>query len=306
MPGRSRGLPGASTARVRAFAQQWGTMSGETGNDLRRASSPHLTPTRGHPQPDQPGGRPGRAHRQAGRRITASDVGWDLHRPRNRHHHLDTPGDAPWRLRSTKSARETSWTAETYSCSPKRQPPRPLSHSCSARSGGQRRASRHAPEREARSLDRKRRPGPPGDGRLHRERQRRPHLGPRHLAEHFPGGVDWMLFDARQHPQAQRVYHTGIRLAREAGTSLTTRHSTTNLVTSAAYRPRGWATTTTLPRSWTSPRGRRSCRPLWPPSGVYTPQGSGTILKRSSGSGRVGSSGPGSRGHGLPGRPLHQ
>ncbi|ROQ78355.1 hypothetical protein EDD95_4985 [Streptomyces sp. CEV 2-1] len=31
---------------------------------------------------------------RAGRRITASDVGWDLHRPRNRHHHLDTPGDA--------------------------------------------------------------------------------------------------------------------------------------------------------------------------------------------------------------------
>ncbi|RPK37210.1 hypothetical protein EES39_31050 [Streptomyces sp. ADI92-24] len=205
---------------------------------------------------------------RAGRRITASDVGWDLHRPRNRHHHLDTPGDA------------------------RRRPPEALLHEISQGDimdrrnllmltkaaatapaltlllgpiARQRRASCHAPEREARSLDRKRRPGPPGDGRLHRERQRRPHLGPRHLAEHFPGGVDWMLFDARQHPQAQRVYHTGIRLAREAGTSLTTRHSTTNLVTSAAYRPRGWATTTTLPRSWTSPRGRRSCRPLWPP-----------------------------------------
>lgn len=229
-------------------------------------------PLREHPQPDQPGGRPGRAHRQGRaahhrvrRRMGPTSSSESSPSPRHARRRPETPGGAPRRLCSTKSARETSWTAETCSCSPKRQPPCPLSHSCSARSGGQRRASRHAPEREARSLDRKRRPGPPGDGRLHRERQRRPHLGPRHLAEHFPGGVDWMLFDARQHPQAQRVYHTGIRLAREAGTSLTTRHSTTNLVTSAAYRPRGWATTTTLPRSWTSPRGRRSCRPLWPP-----------------------------------------
>ncbi|MGI5262388.1 hypothetical protein [Streptomyces angustmyceticus] len=48
--------------------------------------------------------------------------------------------------------------------------------------------------------------------------------------------VGWMFFDARRHPQAQRVYHTGMRLAREAGTSLTTRHSTANLVASAAYQ----------------------------------------------------------------------
>ncbi|MFI7094845.1 XRE family transcriptional regulator [Streptomyces lydicus] len=48
--------------------------------------------------------------------------------------------------------------------------------------------------------------------------------------------VGWMLFDARQHPQAQRVYHTGMRLARETGPSLTTRHATSNLVASAAYQ----------------------------------------------------------------------
>lgn len=119
MPGRSRGLPGASTARVRAFAQRWGAMSGETGNDLRRASSPHLTPTREHPQPDNQADALAVLTARAGRRITASDVGWDLHRPRNRHRHLDTLGDAPWRLCSTKSARETSWTAETCSRSPK-------------------------------------------------------------------------------------------------------------------------------------------------------------------------------------------
>ncbi|WP_406149333.1 XRE family transcriptional regulator [Streptomyces anulatus] len=48
--------------------------------------------------------------------------------------------------------------------------------------------------------------------------------------------VGWMCFDARRHPQAQRIYHTGMRLARETGTSLTTRHSTANLVSSAAYQ----------------------------------------------------------------------
>ncbi|MFH9613169.1 hypothetical protein ACH4MM_05285 [Streptomyces pratensis] len=45
-----------------------------------------------------------------------------------------------------------------------------------------------------------------------------------------------MCFDARRHPQAQRIYHTGMRLAREAATSLTTRHATANLVASAAYQ----------------------------------------------------------------------
>ncbi|MFE9727392.1 hypothetical protein ACFYQ5_28340 [Streptomyces sp. NPDC005794] len=45
-----------------------------------------------------------------------------------------------------------------------------------------------------------------------------------------------MCFDARQHPQAQRIYHTGMRLARETGTSLTTRHATANLVASTAYQ----------------------------------------------------------------------
>ncbi|MFF1481346.1 XRE family transcriptional regulator [Streptomyces sp. NPDC058301] len=48
--------------------------------------------------------------------------------------------------------------------------------------------------------------------------------------------VGWMCFDARQHPQAQRIYHTGMRLARETNTSLTARHSTANLVASAAYQ----------------------------------------------------------------------
>jgi len=59
-----------------------------------------------------------------------------------------------------------------------------------------------------------------------------------------------MLFDVRRHPQAQRVYHTGMRLARKADTSLTTRHATANLVASTAYQA-----------AWTSPRGHRIFRP---------------------------------------------
>ncbi|MEV6681192.1 hypothetical protein AB0N09_30640 [Streptomyces erythrochromogenes] len=45
-----------------------------------------------------------------------------------------------------------------------------------------------------------------------------------------------MLFDARQHPHAQRVYHTGMRLARECTMSLATQHAAANLVASTAYQ----------------------------------------------------------------------
>ncbi|MFC8075535.1 XRE family transcriptional regulator [Streptomyces sp. NPDC057307] len=46
----------------------------------------------------------------------------------------------------------------------------------------------------------------------------------------------WMLFDAGHHPQAQRVYQTGLRLAREAAEAPSVHHATVNLLASAAYQ----------------------------------------------------------------------
>lgn len=46
----------------------------------------------------------------------------------------------------------------------------------------------------------------------------------------------WMLFDAGHHPQAQRVYQTGLRLAREADDAPGVHHATVNLLASAAYQ----------------------------------------------------------------------
>jgi transcriptional regulator with XRE-family HTH domain len=45
----------------------------------------------------------------------------------------------------------------------------------------------------------------------------------------------WMLFDAGHRPQAQRVYQTGIRLAREAENRPDVHRATANLLASAAY-----------------------------------------------------------------------
>ncbi len=46
----------------------------------------------------------------------------------------------------------------------------------------------------------------------------------------------WMLFDAGHHPQAQRVYQTGLRLAREAADAPGVHHATVNLLASTAYQ----------------------------------------------------------------------
>ena len=46
----------------------------------------------------------------------------------------------------------------------------------------------------------------------------------------------WMLFDAGHHPQAQRVYQTGLRVAREAADAPGVHHATVNLLASAAYQ----------------------------------------------------------------------
>ncbi|MFI7025172.1 hypothetical protein ACIBMZ_20890 [Micromonospora sp. NPDC049900] len=46
----------------------------------------------------------------------------------------------------------------------------------------------------------------------------------------------WMLFDAAQHARAQRVYLTGLRVAREASTDPALQHATANLLASTAYQ----------------------------------------------------------------------
>lgn len=46
----------------------------------------------------------------------------------------------------------------------------------------------------------------------------------------------WMLFDASKHPQAQRVFQTGLRLAREAEDHTDVHRATVNLLASAAYQ----------------------------------------------------------------------
>ncbi|MFE2943345.1 XRE family transcriptional regulator [Streptomyces sp. NPDC059255] len=46
----------------------------------------------------------------------------------------------------------------------------------------------------------------------------------------------WMLFDADRHPQAQRVYQTGMTLARETDPTPDIQHATANLLASAAYQ----------------------------------------------------------------------
>lgn len=46
----------------------------------------------------------------------------------------------------------------------------------------------------------------------------------------------WMLFDAGHHPPAQRVYQTGLRLAREAADAPGVHHATVNLLASTAYQ----------------------------------------------------------------------
>ncbi|MFD7499562.1 XRE family transcriptional regulator [Streptomyces sp. NPDC059850] len=61
---------------------------------------------------------------------------------------------------------------------------------------------------------------------------RRLHAAYIELAETY----GWMLFDADKHPQAQRVYQTGLRLAREADQHAATDYATRNLLASTAYQ----------------------------------------------------------------------
>jgi hypothetical protein len=46
----------------------------------------------------------------------------------------------------------------------------------------------------------------------------------------------WMLFDAGKHPQSQRVFQTGLRVAREAEDDVRVHQATANLLASAAYQ----------------------------------------------------------------------
>ncbi|GHH26047.1 XRE family transcriptional regulator [Streptomyces rubradiris] len=224
-----------------------------------KAAYPWLRENPSLPQPDNQADALAVLTARAGRCITAADVGWDLHRPRTRHRHLDAPGDAPLEallqeisqgdLMDRRNLLMLTGAAATAPAlalllGPTAEASAAPSGQLSERLVG----SIERAVRDLRGIDdstgsasgdltwgigiwqsasrvvaQARGQGPLTD---------RLHTAYIELSEQ----VGWMCFDARQHPQAQRIYHTGMRLAREAGTSLTTRHSTANLVASAAYQ----------------------------------------------------------------------
>lgn len=224
-----------------------------------KAAYPWLRENPSLPQPDNQADALAVLTARAGRCITAADVGWDLPRPRTRHRHLDAPGDARLEallqeisqgdLMDRRNLLMLTGAAATA--------PAPALllgpiAEVSAASSGQ------LSERLVGSIDRAVRDlreiddstgSASGDltwvigiwqsasrvvaqVRGHGPLADRLHTAYIELSEQ----VGWMCFDARQHLQAQRIYHTGMRLAREAGTSLTTRHATANLVASTAYQ----------------------------------------------------------------------
>ncbi|MEU6928928.1 XRE family transcriptional regulator [Streptomyces sp. NPDC046374] len=213
-----------------------------------------------HPQPDNATDALAVLTAKAGRCITASDVGWDLPRQRTRNRHIDAPGDAPLEallheisqgdimdrrnlLMLTGAAATAPALALLLG---------PIAEAAAAPAGA--RLSEglvttiESAVRDLRNMDDSA-GSSTGDlawgtgiwqSTSRVMAQTRGH-GP--LVDRLQTAyvelseqVGWMLFDARQHPQAQRVYHTGMRLARESTTSLTTQHAAANLVASAAYQ----------------------------------------------------------------------
>lgn len=224
-----------------------------------KAAYPWLREIPSLPQPDNQTDALAVLTARAGRCITASDVEWDLHRPRTRHRHLDAPGDAPLEallqeisqgdLMDRRNLLMLTGAAATAPALALLLGPMA---EASAASPGQlnerlvgsiERAVRDLREIDdstgsasgdltwgigiwqsaSRVVAQARGQGPLTD---------RLHTAYIELSEQ----VGWMCFDTRQYPQAQRVYHTGMRLARETGISLTTRHATANLVASTAYQ----------------------------------------------------------------------
>ncbi|MEU9371653.1 XRE family transcriptional regulator [Streptomyces avermitilis] len=225
-----------------------------------KAAYPWLREAPSHPQPDNQADALAVLTARAGRCITATDIGWDQPRPRTRHRHLDAPGDAPLEallheisqgdimdrrnlLMLTGAAATAPALALLLG---------PIAEAADAPSTTRLNerlvSSIENAVRDLREMD-----DSTGSANgdltwgvgiwqstsrvVAQARGRGPLLDRLQTAYiELSEQVGWMLFDARHHPQAQRVYHTGMRLARETGTSLTTRHATANLVASAAYQ----------------------------------------------------------------------
>ncbi|MGX1797920.1 XRE family transcriptional regulator [Streptomyces albidoflavus] len=224
-----------------------------------KAAYPWLRENPSLPQPDNQVDALAVLTARAGRCITAADVGWDLHRPRTRHRHLDAPGDAPLEallqeisqgdLMDRRNLLMLTGAAATAPALALLLGP--IAEASVASSG-------QLNERLVRSIERAVRDlreiddftgSASGDltwgigiwqsaSRVVAQARGQGPLADRlHTAYiELSEQVGWMCFDARQHPQAQRIYHTGMRLARESGTSLATRHATANLVASTAYQ----------------------------------------------------------------------
>ncbi|GGR80924.1 hypothetical protein GCM10010269_20070 [Streptomyces humidus] len=225
-----------------------------------KAAYPWLREIPSLPQPDNQADALAVLTARAGRCITAADVGWDLPRPRTRHRHLDAPGDAPLEallqeisqgdLMDRRNLLMLTGAAATAPALALLLGP--IAEAAAAPSATRLSeklvGSIESAVRDLREMDDST-GSASGDltwglgiwqstsrvvaqARGHGPLVDRLQTAYIELSEQ----VGWMLFDARQQPQAQRVYHTGMRLAREAGTSLTARHSTANLVSSAAYQ----------------------------------------------------------------------
>ncbi|MET8981022.1 XRE family transcriptional regulator [Streptomyces sp. NPDC004539] len=225
-----------------------------------KAAYPWLREVPALPQPDNQADALAVLTDRAGRCITASDVGWDLPRPRTRHRHIDAPGDAPLEallheisqgdIMDRRNLFMLTGAAATAPALALLLGPvaEAAAGPSSTRLNEQLVGSIERAVRDLREMDDSTGSASSdltwgvgiwqstsrvvaqahGQGAL-ADRLRTAYI---ELSEQ----VGWMLFDARRHPQAQRVYHTGMRLAREADTSLTTRHATANLVASTAYQ----------------------------------------------------------------------
>ncbi|MEU7177890.1 MULTISPECIES: XRE family transcriptional regulator [Streptomyces] len=224
-----------------------------------KAAYPWLRETPSLPQPDNQADALAVLTARAGRCITAADVGWDLPRPRTRHRHLDAPGDAPLKallqeisqgdLMDRRNLLMLTGAAATAPALALLLGP--IAEASAASSGQLSERLVGSIERAVRDLREIDDSTGSASGDLTwgigiwqsasrvvaQARGRGPLAERLHTAYiELSEQVGWMCFDARQHPQAQRIYHTGMRLARDAGTSLTTRHATANLVASTAYQ----------------------------------------------------------------------
>ncbi|MFB7260679.1 XRE family transcriptional regulator [Streptomyces nojiriensis] len=224
-----------------------------------KAAYPWLRETPSLPQPDNQADALAVLTARAGRCITAADVGWDLPRPRTRHRHLDAPGDAPLEallqeisqgdLMDRRNLLMLTGAAATAPALALLLGP--IAEAAAASSGQLNERLVGSIERAVRDLREIDDSTGSASGDLTwgvgiwqstsrvvaQARGQGPLTDRLHTAYiELSEQVGWMCFDARQHPQAQRIYHTGMRLARETGTSLTTRHATANLVASTAYQ----------------------------------------------------------------------